>query len=66
MASFGRRRSLTRFAVCLILWFLLCKCDFNWVFSVIDDFMIQPTEHSSENGIDDERNQQMIGKFTIF
>ena len=61
------QRGLTRFVICLIIWFLCCKCDFDWAFSVVDEFMdpSEASEDTSKHGGVAERSsesQYLIGK----
>ena len=68
-----QQRGLTRFAFCLFLWFVCTKCDFDWVFSFVDDFIPpeqlevsdnRPVPPPSENEFIPTTNQQH-GKFKI-
>lgn len=63
-----QQRGLTRFAFCLFLWFVCTKCDFDWVFSFVDDFI--PPEQLEVSDISEPvpppsypANNQQQGKY---
>ena len=69
-----QQRGLTRFAFCLFLWFVCTKCDFDWVFSFVDDFIPpeqlevsdnRPVPPPSENEFNPATNKQQQGKLKI-
>ena len=70
-----QQRGLTRFAFCLFLWFVCTKCDFDWVFSFVDDFIppeqLEVSDNGpvpppiSENEFNPATNKQQQGKLKI-
>ena len=61
------QRGLTRFVVCLFLWFLCSKCDFEWAFSVIDNLIeaehVDSTSNENNNPYNTEAHHNIIGQY---
>ena len=50
IANQHQQRGLKRFLFCLVVWFLVTQCDYEWVFNSVENYFNPNSELESEQG----------------